>query len=257
MDLTSFFRLALVVLLLAFQTPSVAGDLPPPFRAVYRVELAGLSLGEVVISLEYANGRYVYRKSTRTRGILSFFRNDTIEEVSRGMVRGNRIYPRSYRYEYRKRGKLRRSEIQFGPSGKVTGNEHGRDFELDAPKEVYDRASVELALMRDSGAKSLAYEVVEKGKLMHYRFKAVGGRKMKLPVGLVDCREYEVVRSTTRRSTSMCLADGGRYASLPVWATHNEKGSSLKMALESVTLALPAADTNTDTTDLHELTSWD
>ncbi|HGG58605.1 MAG TPA: DUF3108 domain-containing protein [Gammaproteobacteria bacterium] len=260
MDLSNFFRLALILLALAPWTPSFAGNLPPPFEAVYRVELAGLSLGEVLISLEYANGRYVYKKTTRTRGLLSFFRNDTIREVSKGIVSDNRIHPRSYLYEYRKRGKTRRSEIHFNASGKASGHEHGREFTLDAPGDVYDRASVELALMRDAGAGALAYEVVEKGKLMRYRFKSVGDKAMDLPIGRVGCREYEVVRSTTKRSTSMCLAEGGEYASLPVWATHNERGSSFKMLLERVTLrprlARPARK-KTDAGDPQGLMSWD
>ncbi len=209
--------------------PVFGAELPPSFEAVYRVNVAGLPLGEVVISLDYLEGRYVYRKFTQTRGLMSWFRNDTIEEISKGEVDGNRIRSQFYLYEYKKRGKVKRSTVKFPRVGEAVAQRRGKTYVLKTPAATYDRASVELALMRDAGADVLEYSVVEKGKLVDYRFKSLGEKVLDLPAGLFHCQEYEVVRSHSNRSTSMCLAS--EVANLPVWATHNEKGTTLKMSL--------------------------
>ena len=221
--------LALGGLIALVGLPAVSEELPPSFEAVYRVNVAGLTMGEVVISLDYLDGRYVYRKFTKTRGLMSWFRNDTIEEISRGEVDGNRIRSQFYLYEYKKRGKVKRASITFPRVGKAVAERHGKTYVLKTPETTYDRASVELALMRDAGGDVLEYPVVEKGKLVNYRFKSLGEKVLDLPAGLFHCQEYEVVRSHANRSTSMCLAS--EAANLPVWATHNEKGTTLKMSL--------------------------
>jgi len=227
-------RLQIIAVLLAFvlALPVVAGELPPAFDARYRVELGGMTLGEVTITLQYENGEYHYRKKTKTKGLVSIFRRDTITESSTGKIEANDIVVSSYRFLHKKRKKPKESTVDFSLAGLASGVHKGQPYSINVPDHVFDRASVELALMRDSGAKALTYHVVQKGRLAHYSFRLQGEKNYVLPAGEFSCEEYQVERSNAKRRTTICLSD--ELNNLPVRATHDEKGKIVTMSLVSV-----------------------
>jgi len=225
-------QLSITLLLFWLGSSSVvSAALPPAFEAVYRVRKAGMTLGEVTVTLNYEKGRYRYEKRTVTKGLLSLFRKDVITEKSLGVVHGNEIHLTSYDYHLDRGKKSRKTSIRIY-GDKAIGQHRNQDYELNILKGTLDRASIELALMRDVSAHPsalLSYSVIDKGELKTYQFEPTESRKVKVPAGKFRCQEYRRGHKTDKRSTSLCLAQEADY--LPVYATHTEKGTKFFMEL--------------------------
>ena len=221
-----------IVLALTFHLPLFASALPPPFEATYKVSKAGITLGNVDISLRYDNGRYLYRKKTISKGLLALFRHDVITETSEGQTDGNQLTMDKYRYLHKNGRKSREDSITLIESNKVRERFKGKDLSYRVPDHALDRASVEIALIRDapSGKASLSYDVVEKGRSRTLLFKRTSKKTVTTPAGSFECIEYKVRHNSNKRSTILCLAPSLDY--LPDAATHVEKGTSLTMRLK-------------------------
>jgi len=214
----------------------VSAALPPAFEAVYRARKAGMTLGKVTVSLSYDNGQYRYKKRTVTKGLLSVFRKDIIAEFSIGKVNGDNLQLNAYNYHLDRKKKPRKTSIHID-GNKATGQHRGQPYALEVTEGVLDRASVELALMRDAAmtpSPPLEYSVVDKGALKTYRFNKVATKKVKVPAGKFTCIEYQRGRTSDKRATSLCLAPEAGY--LPVYATHSEKGTKFVLELVSYQL---------------------
>ncbi len=227
-----FFTLLLGI---ATLLPALAGprSLPPAFTAVYTVKKAGLTLGDVKISLRYDNDRYRYHKETRSRGLLALFRRDVINETSEGRVEDGRLTMDRYRY-VRDDGKRRlRNTIRLLEGDRIVERYKEKDYDYQVPANTLDRASVEIALMRDAGLdrERFGYDIAERGRSKRLEFQRVGKRRVDTPAGRFDCVEYRVERHSRKRSTSLCLAPELNY--LPVTITHVEKGTSFTMFLKA------------------------
>ena len=225
--------LAIALLTLLTPTAIVSAALPPAFEAVYRARKAGMTLGKVTVSLSYDKGQYRYEKRTVTKGLLSIFRKDIITELSIGEVKGDELQLNTYDYHLDRKKKPRRTSIRINEN-KATGQHRGQNYELEVPSGILDRASIELALMRDVSSSSLAsinYPIVDKGRLKTYLFEKSKNRKVKVPAGKFECIEYRRGHISGKRATSLCLAPKAGY--LPVYATHSEKGTEFFLELVS------------------------
>lgn len=226
-------QLAILLLFWLGFSDVVSAALPPAFEAVYRARKAGMTLGEVTVTLNYESDQYLYEKQTVTKGLLSVFRKDVITERSIGQIHGDEIRLTSYDYHLDRGKKSRKTSVRIH-ADKAGGLHRGREYELKIPAGTLDRASIELALMRDAAvnpARSLTYSVVDKGALKTYRFEPAGNREIKVPAGKFKCLEYRRGRKSDKRATSLCLAPEADY--LPVYATHSEKGTEFFMELVS------------------------
>ena len=222
-------------LLLAWlvSTTIASAALPPAFEAVYRARKAGMTLGKVTATLSYDKGQYRYEKRTVTKGLLSVFRKDVITELSIGQVKGDELQLNTYDYHLDRKKKPRRTSIRIN-GNKATGQHRGQNYELEVPSGILDRASIELALMRDVSSNSSApinYPIVDKGRLKTYLFEKSKNRKVKVPAGKFECIEYRRGHISGKRATSLCLAPEASY--LPVYATHSEKGTEFFLELVS------------------------
>ncbi len=230
-------RFATLLLLTWLGSISIAcAALPPAFEAVYRARKAGMTLGKITVSLSYDKDQYRYKKRTVTKGLLSIFRKDIITEFSIGKVNGDNLQLNAYNYHLDRKKKSRKTSIHVD-GNKVTGQHRGQPYALEVPEGVLDRASIELALMRDAAitpSPPLEYSVVDKGALKTYRFNKVKTKKVKVPAGKFECIEYQRGRTSDKRATSLCLAHKAGY--LPVYATHSEKGTKFFLELVSYQL---------------------
>ncbi len=225
----------IVLLTLIPLAPAIASQqtLPPAFDAVYTVKKAGLTLGDVKISLQYGNSRYRYHKETRSRGLLALFRKDVINETSEGRLDDDRLTMDRYSYIHDNGKRTRRDTIQLVEPNRIVEHYKGRKYDYYVPDNTLDRASVEIALMRDArlDSESFAYHIAERGRAKQLEFLRIGKRRVKTSAGPFDCIEYRVNRSSSKRSTTLCLAPELDY--LPVSVTHVEKGTSFTMWLKA------------------------
>ncbi len=233
-------RIFFLLLLLLTATPMTAmpansfGDLPPAFTAVYTVKKAGLTLGDVNISLHYDNQRYRYHKQTHSRGLLALFRKDVIDETSEGKIEHGRLTMERYAYRHDNGRRSKENTIRLVAPGRIHERYKNKEYDYSVPANTLDRASVEIALMRDArhGSKRLSYTIAERGRSKTLEFLRVGQRSdMKTPAGSYACTEYRVTHRNKKRSTTLCVAPELNY--LPVTITHVEKGTSFTMRLKA------------------------
>ncbi len=213
---------------------STHGDLPPAFTAVYTVKKAGLTLGDVNISLRYDNQRYRYHKQTHSRGLLALFRKDVIDETSEGKIENGRLTMERYAYRHDNGRTRKENTIQLVSPGRIHERYKNKTYDYRVPPNTLDRASVEIALMRDArhGSEKLTYTIAERGRSKTLEFLRVGQHaSMKTPAGNFTCTEYRVNRQSSKRSTTLCVAPELDY--LPVTITHVEKGTSFTMRLKT------------------------
>lgn len=245
-----------ILLLTGLCPPLLADPLAENFEAIYTIRKAGMNLAKVVITLERNGTRYRYSKHTRTKGVLSLIRKDKISEISTGTLDTSLIRPQQYDYRHKRGSKLRESHFILDGKGSASGKHKSRVFDIPVPKNTLDRASVELALMRDAATttEALEYPVVDRGKLSTQRFEPRGKKTVKLPSGDMECRMYHVARSSKNRSTELCVAP--ELGFLPIQAIHNEKGTTVEMLLlkfESASHSIRPAARQQE--DLHEVVS--
>jgi len=224
---------ALLFCLFSMSNTLSAAALPDAFNAVYVARKAGMTLGQVNVSLRYHDNQYRYEKRTVTKGLLSIFRKDIITEVSTGNVQKDRLILNTYDYHLARKKKSRRTSINI-KGNKASGQHRGQNYELIVPTGILDRASIEIVLMRDAAANPLtpiSYHIVDKGVLKTYTFEQAGNRKVKVPAGKFECTEYRRGHQSDKRATALCLAPKLDY--LPVYITHSEKGTKFFMELVS------------------------
>ena len=253
------FRRSLLLSILLFSlcpTLLFAGQLPEDFEATYTIRKAGINLAKVVITFKREGNHYRYKKYTRTKGVLSLFRKDKITEISTGAIENNQIHPSQYDYRHQRGKKLRESRFTLDKKGTAIGKHKSKTFNIPVPDNVLDRASVELALMRDAGTKNkiLEYPVVDHGKLFTQRFEPKGKKRVSLPShGAMECQVYQVARTSKKRSTELCVA--AELGFLPIQAIHNEKGTTVEMLLLKFESTRHSLQKKPPQQDLNELLS--
>ena len=229
----------LLLLTMPLSSPGAAHDdtaLPPAFTAIYTVKKAGLTLGDVTISLRYDNGRYRYHKKTRSRGLLALFRKDVINETSEGRIDGDRLTMDRYTYVHETGKRTMRHTIRLVAPNRIEERYKGKEYSYRVPDNTLDRASSEIALMRDArlDRPRLVYNIAERGRAKELEFIRVGERERNTAAGRFACSEYRVNHNSKKRSTTLCVAPKLDY--LPVTVTHVEKGTSFTMWLKEYRL---------------------
>ena len=230
----TFILPLLVLLTLPPNSMGAAHDLtlPPAFTAIYTVKKAGLTLGDVTISLRYDNGRYRYHKKTRSRGLLALFRKDVINETSEGRIDDGRLTMDRYTYVHETGKRTMRHTVRLVAPNRIEEHYKGKEYRYRVPDNTLDRAASEIALMRDArlDKPQLAYNIAERGRAKKLEFIRLGERERNTAAGRFDCREYRVNHNSKKRSTTLCIAPKLDY--LPVTVTHVEKGTSFTMWLK-------------------------
>lgn len=204
-----------------------------PFTATYEAIKFDLVLGEIKVSLQPEGKHFIYSKASTTKGLVALFRNEQVQEKSTLAVSEKGLRVLDYQYQLKRGDDNRTDSFTFESAKKVNGIYKDQPFSLDVPQGTLDRSSIEVALMRDAdpNAKKLNYTAVEKDKLKTYNFQYQGEQTVETPAGKFQCLSYKVVRSSGKRSTTLCLAP--ELNNLPVKITHDEKGTEFYMVLKS------------------------
>lgn len=207
-----------------------------PFEARYEITGAGILLGAGRVSLERTLEGYRYERYTEPRGVASWFRSDTVQEVSTGSFDDGIPVPRHYEYHLDAEGKERDEIIDFDRSaGTVVDSYKGKSKTFEIAEGLQDRASMELALFADLRAGrrgDLVYPVLERRKQRDYVFEVLGEEEIEVPYGRYQTIKLRVVRDTDKRSTELWLAPELDY--LPIRTDHIEKGYRASMRLTSL-----------------------
>ena len=183
--LRSFFRATSINLLVSL---AAFAEIPKPFAVSYSLHTNGLKVGESVRILEKEKtGRYVFRSESRSSGILGLFLNDHVVEKSAWSLSGEDIHP--LRYTYRQSGsKNSVQSVRFDWRAKTIDNREGnKTWRLRLTPNLFDKLVYQIAIMRDlaAGKRTLAYQIVDGGKIKYYRFAYIGEEVVETPLGKI------------------------------------------------------------------------
>ncbi len=226
-----FLKLLLTALLMLFAQQSMA--LPKAFQANYAVSKGSLSLGNLHATLKYNGNQYHYHKYTKATGLAAILTGIKITENTDGLFSGENMTPQNYLFNQSRRKKSRIDKATF-TAGKVTGSYKNKPYKLAISPNTQDRASLELVLARDlaKNKADLNYNVVERGKLKHYKFEKLGYQKIKTSAGEFNAIKVKVVRDqSSKRETIFWLAKEIDF--IPVKIRHTEKGNVITTIIKN------------------------
>lgn len=200
-----------------------------PYKASYVVKKMGMK-AVINTSISFENGRFVYTKNTKPKGMAKMFLREANEVSIFSQVDGQ-LKAHQYTYTMQGKDQDRNENFQVDDYTKeIVGTSRGTEFSLPVEEQLLDRASMEIALMLDAGKRQdLNYRVIDRGRIKDYKMVYKGQQQVKAAGEKYTCDMYKVSRSSGKRSTSLCLAE--ELGFLPVMAIHDENGTELKMML--------------------------
>lgn len=196
----------------------LAAPVIPSFEASYSIERAIFDVGRIQLRFQLdPSGNYVYESVTEVAGFISWFRDERVEESSRGMMDASGIHPDHYRFE-RVGGKAdKQVEVSFDwQSGRVKNLVDGQPWEMVVPKGTLDKLVVQLAMMRNlqNSLQVQHFRVADGGKLKDFRIHIRGRETLVVPAGHFETVKVEKTPEHGNRKTYLWLAPALGY--LPV-----------------------------------------
>jgi hypothetical protein len=231
----------LVCLLLGSAGSIQAGPVIPSFEASYRIERSIFDIGRIQLQFYLSPAdNYVYNSITEVAGFIAWFRDDRVEETSRGRMNASGIYPGHYRFE-RSGGKGdKRAEVRFDwKTGKVENTVDGESWKMAIPQGTLDKLVVQIAMMRNlqGSVQDQHFRVADGGKLKDFRIHVRGRETLEVPAGNFETVKVEKTPEYGSRKTYLWLAPELGY--LPVQIMRiEEDGASYYSVLESASDSL-------------------
>jgi hypothetical protein len=231
----------LLCLLFSCASSIQADPVIPSFEASYRIERSIFDIGRIQLQFYLSPaGNYVYNSITEVAGFIAWFRDDRVEETSRGRIDASGIYPDHYRFE-RIGGKGdRQAEVRFDwKTGQVENTVDGKSWEMAIAPGTLDKLVVQIAMMRNlqGSVQDQHFRVADGGKLKDFRIHVQRRETVEVPAGNFDTIKVEKTPEYGSRKTYLWLAPGLGY--LPVQIMRiEEDGASYVSVLESASDSL-------------------
>ena len=233
----------LVFLLFSNASDLQASPTTPSFEASYRIERSIFDIGRIKLRFQISSaGNYVYDSFTEVAGFVAWFRDDRVEETSRGRVDANGIYPDHYRFKRRGGKGDKQAEVSFDwTAGQVENTVDGQSWEMAIPQGTLDKLVVQIAMMQklQDSVQDQHFRVADGGKLKDFRIHIRARETLELPAGNFDTIKVEKTPEHGGRQTHLWLAPSLGY--LPVQIMRiEEDGARYYSTLESASDSLRA-----------------
>jgi len=231
----------LVCLLFSSAGTLQAGPVIPSFEASYRIERSIFDIGRIQLQFYLSPaGNYVYNSITEVAGFIAWFRDDRVEETSRGRMDASGVYPDHYHFE-RIGGKGdKRAAVRFDwNTGQVENTIDGESWKMAIPQGALDKLVVQIAMMRNlqDSVQDQHFRVADGGKLKDFRIHVRRRETLEVPAGNFETIKVEKTPEYGNRKTYLWLAPGLGY--LPVQIMRiEEDGASYYSVLESASDSL-------------------
>jgi hypothetical protein len=208
-------------------------QVPPSFKATYKLYYSGMEVGETERSISMTgNDEYIYRSESRTVGLAAVFRDDHIVEQSQWRVIERQIYPLDYSY-VRTGKKDREVMIHFDwDNNLITSRVKNKTRETPLESGVLDKLLYQYAIMRDlqNGHFPKSYMIADGGKSMQiYNFDRMGEEKVNTPLGDLNTIKVQNTKPNDTRKLVFWFAPELKY--MPVKIEHTEEDGSITTAV--------------------------
>lgn len=223
-------RLKAVIMLLgvALAGPAAAGERPLPFVAEYKASYAGFS-GDIRMELAPAgtDDEFIYRVTTRARGLARLIRPGTATEEARFRVADDRLIPLRYSIDDGTKKGEDDTSIDFDWSSGTAHSVYEQSAEkLELEPDVHDRLTTDLKVMRSlrDGEPLEHFRIAEKNAIRDYEFVYRGEETIEVPAGQFATRKYLRQRIGSSRATLIWFAPALDY--LPVRIEQLKRGKT-------------------------------
>jgi hypothetical protein len=215
----------------------------PSFEASYTIERSIFDIGRIQLRFQISPaGVYRYDSITEVAGFIAWFRDDRVEESSRGRMDASGVYPDRYRFE-RVGGKGdKQVKVRFDwTSGQVENTIDGQSWEMAVPRGTLDKLVVQLAMMRNlqSSIQGQHFMVADGGKLKDFRIHIRGRESLDVPAGHFETIKVEKTPEHGNRKTFLWLAPTLGYLPVRIMRVEND-GAEYYSVLERVSDSLGA-----------------
>jgi hypothetical protein len=188
------------------------------YSAEYEVRYKGRRVARAEFSVAAeGNGQFLFKSSTRARGIWRLASPNEAIELSRLAVMDGRIAPSSFNYEDGSRKGEDNYSLEFEPSAgvvRITGP--GGATSVPYQTGLLDRGSLQVALMFELASCRLPgpMRYVDDGSVREYRYERLEDLPADTGIGTLDSVRFSQSREGSSRTTILWLAPELAY--LPV-----------------------------------------
>ena len=227
---------------LALGLPAQAVQLPPDFTASYHIEKYGTLIANMKLSLQTRDDSIIYRSHSQTRGLAALFSDDQIDEISQLRKPEEEELPHLTSYQYRREDK-RKDNQQFSIDWTeddiaiISGEYRNHSFDLQTDKPVWDRLSVQLALVCQASQQPqkdvYQFHVFDRDELQQYTFERLGEES--ITINGTSYTTLKLKRQHGKRTTYLWLDTENYY--LPVRIEQHKNGDlHLTLSLDKIEL---------------------
>jgi len=238
---TRIRRLAVILLLYCHAASTPASPDIPSFEASYRIERARFEVGRIRLDFHtFPNGRYLYKSITEIAGFIAWFRDERVEESSRGFMDAAGIHVEHYRFLRTGGRRDKRVEVRFDPAqGSVTNTVDGQPWEMQIPEATLDKLVVQIAMMQklQERVEDQQFRVADGGSVKDFRIHVIGQETIEVPAGRFATIKVQKNPKPGGRQTFLWLAPGLGYLPVQIMRTE-EDGATYYSQLESVSDSL-------------------
>ena len=219
------FITVLVALLLSLGSTHVVADPGlAPFDAKYKVKISGLR-GEMKMSLAENDGQYTAKSSLRPRGLARLIAHGEVSEHSVFSVDNGILLPRHYESIDTLARDDTASSLDFDFEHKLAmGVNDGVPFELPFQGQVFDRVSIQYALMLGlkAGSGKSDYVMLDGDETKALSVTYEIGPTLRVPYGKFKVRKVQHQAKNSSRITTLWCAEALGF--LPVRIEQHKNG---------------------------------
>lgn len=162
-----------------------------PFSVDYNVLRNNLHLANIKRQLtQQANGRYLFKSTSKPVGLLYMIYKDTASESSIWAFYNSRPRPLIYQYLHRNGKKTKRStRFEFDwKKQQLTGTAKNRSVKREAPVGLQDKLLYQLTVMFDlmDNKKTLSYSIADGSRNKQYDYEILGQETLKTKIGSLE-----------------------------------------------------------------------
>ncbi|MEE9491778.1 MAG: DUF3108 domain-containing protein [Gammaproteobacteria bacterium] len=237
--------LALLLLLFSsnsFSEAVIQVDNIPLFEARYEVRMNGLVIAKASFSQKkIGERRYHYVQKTKAKGLVSFFRRETVTEQTTWDLTETGIRP--IEYDFRKLGGSddEHKHIVFDWENlRAENTGETEPWKIDIETGTLDKLLVQVAMLLDiqAGKTVFNYPIADNGRLKHYQFARISEEPVEVPGGLFQTTKLQRM-DDDRDITYIWTAPTLKY--LPVrFLKIKKSGLKLEIRLKEIQMQNPA-----------------
>jgi len=222
-------QLFLIILLACTSSLRADENVPPPFKASFKIFWNGMEVAETHSSLvRLDNDNYIYRSETNSTGLASIFYKLHVVEESHWYLHEQKLKPLSYSYDRIKKKKERHKKTVFdweNNQAHYIGDGTKLSFELQAG--MTDKLLYQINLMHDltMGHTPTSYTVVDGAKIKTYKLIYLGEEIVDTPIGKFNTMKFSRQKAGNKDRITLWCAEDLHYLPIKIESMDDDDSS--------------------------------